>query len=173
MHLLAAQKGELADPEEAVDLGQDPADVVFVSAADTELAAMASAHDPAKGSLRLVNLTALAHPMSVDEWVAKTVRGSRLVIVRCLGGAGYWRYGLEQLLAVCGDAGRLLIVLPGDDKPDASLDDFDRSDPALRDRLWSYLVEGGPANANALLDLAFAAARGTSDIAAAPGCRRS
>jgi len=38
MHLLLAQKGSLADADEAIDLGQDPADIVFVSAADTEIA---------------------------------------------------------------------------------------------------------------------------------------
>ena len=164
MHLLAAQKGQLAEPDEAIDLGQDPADVVFVSAADTELASLADAHDPSLGTLRLVNLTALAHPMSVDQWVERTAARSRLVVVRCLGGASYWPYGLERLLA----SGVPLVVLPGDDKPDASLDAFDRGPAALRERLWSYLIEGGPTNAAHFLRLAFAAAAGVADLDAAP-----
>ena len=40
MHLLAAQPGSISDGAEAVDLGQDPADLVVLSAADTELAAL-------------------------------------------------------------------------------------------------------------------------------------
>jgi len=44
MHLLLAQKGTIADGEEAIDLGQSPGDILFLSAADTELAAIAAAH---------------------------------------------------------------------------------------------------------------------------------
>ena len=41
MHLLLAQPGEVTDGSEAVDLGQSPADVIILTAADTELAALA------------------------------------------------------------------------------------------------------------------------------------
>ena len=40
MHLLAATPGAISDGSEPVDLGQTPADIVFISAADTELAAL-------------------------------------------------------------------------------------------------------------------------------------
>jgi len=43
MHLLAATPGSVDEGQEPVDLGQSPADVVFISAADTELAALSSA----------------------------------------------------------------------------------------------------------------------------------
>ena len=38
MHLLAAQPGALSDNDEAIDLEQSPGAVVFLSAADTDLA---------------------------------------------------------------------------------------------------------------------------------------
>ena len=38
MHLLLAQRGTIADEGEAIDLGQAPADICVLSAADTELA---------------------------------------------------------------------------------------------------------------------------------------
>ncbi len=41
MHLLLAQKGTIAEGTEAIDLGQTPGDVLFLSAADTELASLA------------------------------------------------------------------------------------------------------------------------------------
>ncbi|WP_455429134.1 hypothetical protein [Fodinicurvata halophila] len=43
MHLLAAQPGRVSDGSEAVDLGQTPGDIVFLSAADTELASLSTA----------------------------------------------------------------------------------------------------------------------------------
>ena len=69
MHLLQAQLGEISDGTEPVDPGQSPADILFISAADTELAglseARASLGDDAP-TLRLAQLGWLAHPY----WVA-------------------------------------------------------------------------------------------------------
>ena len=43
MHLLAATPGAISDGSEPIDPGQTPGDVVFLSAADTELAALSEA----------------------------------------------------------------------------------------------------------------------------------
>ena len=43
MHLLAATSGSIDDGSEPFDLGQSPADIVFISAADTELAGLSEA----------------------------------------------------------------------------------------------------------------------------------
>ena len=43
MHLLQAQPGEISDGAEPVDASQTPADIIFISAADTELAALSEA----------------------------------------------------------------------------------------------------------------------------------
>jgi hypothetical protein len=52
MHLLLAQKGTLSDGDgEALDLGQTPGHICFLSAADTELASLAGAHQE-RGSKR-------------------------------------------------------------------------------------------------------------------------
>jgi cobaltochelatase CobN len=123
MHLLAATPGTVDDGQEPVDLGQTPADVVVISAADTELAALseARAEMPKPPALRLANLTHLKHPMSVDLHIDQCATKSRLVIARLLGGLGYWRYGAEQYAARLHAAGIPLALLPGDDKEDAEL----------------------------------------------------
>ncbi|MBT6286197.1 MAG: hypothetical protein HOI96_13600, partial [Rhodospirillaceae bacterium] len=90
MHLLAVTPGVVSDGAEAVDLGQTPGDIVFLSAADTELAALAGAQARAGAgvpSLRLANFLQLRHHMSVDLYVENMVSNARLVIVRLLGGA--------------------------------------------------------------------------------------
>ena len=69
MHLLAAQPGAIDNGADPVDLGQTPAEVVFISAADTELAALSEARAAIEAdapSLRLASLNHLQHPMSVD-----------------------------------------------------------------------------------------------------------
>ena len=153
MHLLAATPGAISDGSEPVDLGQTPADVVLISAADTELAALAEARAEMKDppTLRLANMMHLAHPMSVDLHLDDCATKSGLVIARILGGAGYWKYGLTQYAARLHDAGVPVAFLPGDDKPDPELRGLSTVSGTDYDALWSYLVEGGPQNSiNAL-----------------------
>src|SRR5260370_14534528 len=44
-----------------------------------------------------------------------------------------------------------LALVPGDDKPDPELAQLSTLDPQQVRRLWRYLAEGGPANADNLL----------------------
>ncbi|HUF86003.1 MAG TPA: cobaltochelatase subunit CobN [Thermohalobaculum sp.] len=150
MHLLLAQPGEVGDGAEPVDLAQDPAELIVISAADTELAALAEARaqlGPAAPSMRLASLLHLTHPMSVDLYLDRTAAKSRLVVARVLGGEGYWPYGLEQFAARLGAAGIPFAALPGDDKHDSALRRASTLAPEHYDALWAYLVEGGPENA--------------------------
>jgi len=163
MHLLLAQPGEISDGSEAVDLGQTPADVIVISAADTELAALSEARSTlgeAAPSLRLASLLHLAHPMSVDLYLDQTATKAKLVIARVLGGEGYWPYGIEQFAARLGEAGIAFVALPGDDKPDEALRRASTVDEADWYALWAYFVEGGPENAANLLRMADAMVRG-------------
>jgi cobaltochelatase CobN len=154
VHLLAAKPGAISDGSEAVDLGQSAGDIVVLSAADTELAGLAQAHAalPAGApSLRLANLLFLAHNLSVDKYVEDTLQHARLVIVRLLGGARYWPYGIEQVSDCCRRRGIALAVLPGDDQPDPELTALSTLDAPTVHRLWQYCVQGGPANARNFL----------------------
>ncbi len=154
MHLLQVQPGRIDDWEEAVDLGQTPADLVFISAADTELASLAEARADLGAdacTLRLANLVHLRHPMSVDMHISACAEGSRLVVARILGGAGYWPYGTEQYAARLGAAGVPFAALPGDDKPDPELRRISTVSRDAWEQLLAYLVEGGPENARNFL----------------------
>ena len=164
MHLLLAQKGTIADGREAIDLGQTPGDILFLSAADTELASIAAAHRARNSQtrLRLASLATLAHAMSVDTYVERTARHAKLIVIRALGGAGYFRYVLEALLSVAVAHGIRLVALPGDDRPDEGLASFNRIDDKDRKALWAYLNEGGAENADRFLAYADALVFGGS-----------
>ena len=43
MHLLATTQGTIADGSAAVDLGQNPGDIIVLASADTEIALLAAA----------------------------------------------------------------------------------------------------------------------------------
>ncbi|MFQ5984013.1 MAG: cobaltochelatase subunit CobN [Alphaproteobacteria bacterium] len=157
MHLLAAQPGGIADGSQAVDLGQTPGEIVVLSAADTELACLAAARarlGPGFPSLRLANLLNLTHNLSVDTYVEDVVAHAWLVVVRALGGVSYWRYGVEQVHAVCRERGIPLAFLPGDDQPDPELAAFSLLAPEATHRLWQYCIHGGLENATSFLGYA-------------------
>ncbi len=169
MHLLLAQQGTISDGEEAIDLGQSPGDVLLLSAADTELAAIATAYDEAAAgfSLRLASLMSLKHPMSVDAYVERTARHAKLIVVRALGGASYFHYALEALHAAAARSGALIAVLPGDSKPDAGLTPFSNVPLEDLNALWAYLIEGGDGNSRAFLGYAGAMLSGAEKPEAA------
>ncbi|MGI9373485.1 MAG: cobaltochelatase subunit CobN [Hyphomicrobiales bacterium] len=156
MHLLAIQSGVIDDGSEAMDLGQTPGDVVVISAADSELSALARANtDGASGvSLRLANQMQLTHNLSVDTYIDNTLCAAKLVVLRLLGGKAYWSYGVDQVVAAARQYGFKLACLPGDAQRDEALMALGNIAPDEADALWGYLVEGGPENARGFLDYA-------------------
>src|SRR5215469_3416706 len=156
MHLLAATPGVIVDGSEAVDLAQSPGDIVLLSSADTDIALLAAAQsrlraqDPIAPRLRLAPIARLGHNFSIDLYM-ETVARARLVIARLLGGSAYWPYGVERLVETCRAHGIPLALLPGDDKPDPELTRLSTLEAEPVHRMWRYLAEGGPANAENLL----------------------
>ncbi len=144
MHVLATQLASLDEVDQAVDLAQSPADIVVLSFSDSDLSALAAAWQSDAErlpTLRLASLKRLKHPMSVDLHVDKVVARARTVIVRCLGGLDYWRYGLERIADAARDNGLLFAALPGDDRPDPRLASMSTASPetmALLDRFFRF-----------------------------------
>ncbi|CCD85301.1 Aerobic cobaltochelatase subunit CobN [Bradyrhizobium sp. ORS 285] len=150
MHLLATSGADLDDLEQAVDLAQSPADIVVLSFSDSDLSALGEAWTGASAelpTLRLASLKRLKHPMSVDLYIDNVIVGARAVVVRCLGGLDYWRYGMERIAAVCRSRKILFAALPGDDRADDRLDDLSTLPKDATARLYGYLHEGGVGNA--------------------------
>ncbi|MBN9027565.1 MAG: cobaltochelatase subunit CobN, partial [Rhizobiales bacterium] len=148
MHLVAGEMERIDDGGSAVDLDQSPGDIIILSAADTELAAFASAfaREPEGPSLRLANLMQLTHPYSVDLYLEKTVTKAKLVFIRMMGGVGYWPYGLEALRALSRAGGPQMVVVPGEDRWDAALEAYTTVAPEIAQKLWRYCAEGGAVN---------------------------
>ena len=157
MHLLNAQPGSVIDGSEALDLGQTPGQILVLSSADTDLAALSMAREElGQGfpTLRLANVMQLSHHMSVDLYCEEIVKSAELVIIRLLGGVNYWSYGVEQVSKTCASNGSVIAFLPGDDQPDEVLMSHSSLPPESCHRLWQYLVHGGSKNAREFLNFA-------------------
>ncbi|CAH1663460.1 cobaltochelatase subunit CobN [Chelatococcus asaccharovorans] len=156
MHLLPVTAVGLDQAETPIDLGQTPAEMVILSFTDTDLAALATAHERAGKSLptlRLANLQRLRHPLSVDLYVEEVVDKARIVVMRCLGGLDYLDYGLNEIAASCIRRGAILVALAGDDRPDERLAALSRADGDLYAALDGYFRAGGVDNCGAALAL--------------------
>ncbi|MEC8673472.1 MAG: cobaltochelatase subunit CobN, partial [Pseudomonadota bacterium] len=162
MHLLRVEEGgALYDSDEAVDLGQPPGDIVILTSADTEVSLLSAAVAAFQCDgnevrtdaprLRVANYLSLSHPFSVDRYIANTVAGARLVVVRLLGGSAYWSYGVQQLRAQAVSGGVPVVFLPGDARPDPELDYLSSFDTEVCRSLSAYLDAGGKDNALAFL----------------------
>ena len=161
MHILLRERHGLEETAAAEDLGHAAADLVVLSFSDSDLAAFASAWRSGREtlpSLRLANLRRLAHPLSVDLYLQKTLSGARGILIRLLGGVDYWRYGVEQVSALAAARGIALAIVPGDGRPDPRLDAASNLPPSTLRRLKTLCDSGGPDSARAALaQLALAA----------------
>ena len=174
MHLLSAQAGAIQQEGEAIDLAQSPGDYIFASSADSELAMLAGAADRAgENGLRLANTLRLSNNLSVDMWVEQTVAHARLVVLRLIGGAAYFQYGVDELTALCTNRNIPLVLLPGDANPDPILQTRSTVHPDDWSSLHRLFIAGGPDNADAILQsfaaLATPLPLGERSAAQAPG----
>ena len=147
MHVPRIETRTLDETVEAVDLGQTPADIVFLSFSDSDLNALARAHDAfpePKPTLRIASLAALRHPFSIDLYLERVCAHAKLVVARVLGGADYWRYGVDELSALARRSGVKLALLPGDRRRDPRLDDASTLERGAALRNLALFRRGGP-----------------------------
>ncbi len=135
-------------------IAQEPADIVLLTAADTEVltwsAAIARLPDGFP-TVRALNLDRLRDRRARDAYLDDVLQESRVVVLRALGGLGYWREQLEEIHLLARAHDLALCVLPGDAAPDAELAALGTVPLPVADRVLHYCCEGGLDNATALL----------------------
>ncbi|MEO8242223.1 MAG: cobaltochelatase subunit CobN [bacterium] len=154
MHVVFRESHGLEETATPFDPAQDPADMVVLSFSDSDLGAFAAGWHRAAGrmpSLRLCNLVALRHPLSVDTYVEKTLSGAKAILVRLIGGEAYWPYGLTSLRDLAQRHNIALAVLPADGRPDPALDDYSTVPTSTLRRLTDLCDAGGAVAAQAAL----------------------
>jgi cobaltochelatase CobN len=147
MHLLRTTTRLIDQGDSAVDLGQSPADFVFLSFSDSDLGIVAAALEAAPElCARLAPLSMLKHPYSIDLYVERIASKARFMLVRLLGGLDYWRYGAEELATAARKHGVALAIVPGDARRDARLDALSTLSADRLERIWATFEAGGAAN---------------------------
>ena len=184
MHLLPRDIHSLDDSGTAIDLGQTPADITFLSFSDSELQLLTRLHEQEDyPGLRCAQLATLKHPYSVDLYLDSVASHAKLIIVRLLGGKDYWSYGVEQLEILARKREIKLAIVPGDVVDDMRLARASTLKAEVLERIWRFFQEGGPDNLRNLLRYAASLAgremdwRDSAPVASAgyfaKGCRVS
>ncbi|BBU57047.1 hypothetical protein KU6B_33120 [Mameliella alba] len=157
MHVIFRESHGLEESETPTDLAQSPADLVVLSFSDSDLGAFAAGWERGGGregrmpSLRLANIAALKHPLSVDTYVEQTLEGAKGILIRLIGGVPYWSYGIQQIAALAQAKGIALAVLPGDGRVDTRLDEVSTLPVSTLRRLAHLCDAGGAVAAQAAL----------------------
>ncbi|MFM1843199.1 MAG: CobN component of cobalt chelatase involved in biosynthesis [Cyanobacteriota bacterium] len=151
MHRLATLPGGWTpDTDGVVMVEQTPAPMIILTAADTDIQAIASAlpHLPPQfPALRVCNLLNLQQAFSIDDYVEQVLSQARVIVLRLLGGRSYWSYGLEVVKELASQHPELcLFVLPGDDRPDPELISQSTVPLKAAHHLWQYFAQGGVTN---------------------------
>ncbi|MGA7937439.1 MAG: cobaltochelatase subunit CobN [Kovacikia sp.] len=155
MHRLATIPGGWNPSTDGVIfVEQEPAPIVVMTAADTDIqtlaAALAQLPEDFPG-LRVVNLLQLQQQLAIDTYADDVLAKARVIIVRLIGGQPYWSYGLEIVEQTAKQTGADLIVIPGDERPDPTLLSHSTAPLFVVNQVWQYFIEAGVENYQNLL----------------------
>ena len=177
MHVVFRESHGLEETGVAFDPGQTPADLVVLSFSDSDLGAFAAGWHRADGrlpTLRLQNIVALTHPVSVDTYAESVLGQAKGILIRVIGGESYWAYGLATVQDLARRHSIALAVLPADGRPDPRLDALSTLPVSTLRRLSALCEAGGAVAAQAALaQLAIAAGLYAGPVAgdkAVPDC---
>ena len=155
MHRIATISGGWnQSTDSVVFVDQQPAPIVIITAADTDIQTLAAATANLPDDfpqIRVVNVLQLQQQIAIDTYAEEVLEQAQVIIVRLIGGQSYWSYGLEVVKETVANTGAILIVLPGDERPDPSLTSHSTASLTMVNQAWQYFIEAGVSNYQNLL----------------------
>ncbi|MFZ0502331.1 MAG: cobaltochelatase subunit CobN [Chthoniobacterales bacterium] len=148
MHWTATEPGQL-DAERALTLiEQTPGEIVFLSAADTELYAVASIWREQFGSrLRVASAFPLRQPVAADHYIDQVIRKAKLVVARLLGGKAYFAHFLQGLSDLREENSEpQFLILSGSDLDEPELAGISDFAGPIRAKIFGMFRHGGREN---------------------------
>ncbi|MCG8309240.1 MAG: cobaltochelatase subunit CobN [Cytophagales bacterium] len=158
MHRIATIPGGWNPGGEGVMyIDQSPGDIVFLSAADTELHLLNEVYtslckEKKLPGLRMVNLLYLKQEYTIDTYAEEVLSKAKVIVANLLGGYAYYPYLVEVLQELSDAESIPLILLPGY-APDVDTMSRSTADLDFVQKLWQYVRAGGQNNFNGFLKL--------------------
>ncbi|PZV19493.1 MAG: cobaltochelatase subunit CobN [Pseudanabaena sp.] len=155
MHRIATISGGWnQSTDSVVFVDQQPAPIIIITAADTDIQTLAAATARLPEDfpqIRVANVLQLQQQIAIDTYAEEVLALAKVIIVRLIGGQSYWSYGLEVVKETVANTGAILIVLPGDERPDPNLTSHSTTTLTLVNQAWQYFIEAGVENYHNLL----------------------
>ncbi|WP_281989605.1 cobaltochelatase subunit CobN [Aquimarina aggregata] len=159
MHLVATIPGGWnPNDDEIFYIEQQPGDIVFLSAGDTEIHTMNESYKQlyeTEGdtlpSLRMTNLVYLKQELTIDTYLEEVLEKAKVIICSMLGGISYYKYLIESLVELQERIGNTILFLPAHE-PDFELMKLSSVDIQIAHQSRQYLQEGGKENSVAFLN---------------------
>ena len=127
------------------------AELLFITTADTEIAAAARATELLPEDFPEVRCANPARLEDTGSFLDEALTETRAVLVRLLGGRGAWPEGFEELLRRSNELGIPLLAFGGESEPDAELTALSTAPSGAVAEAFEYLRWGGVANTANLL----------------------
>ncbi|HEU4494748.1 MAG TPA: cobaltochelatase subunit CobN [Rubrobacteraceae bacterium] len=127
------------------------AKLLFITTADTEIAAAARATELLPEDFPEVRCANPARLEDTGSFLDEALTETRAVLVRLLGGRGAWPEGFEELLRRSDELGIPLLAFGGESEPDAELTALSTAPSGAVAEAFEYLRWGGVANTANLL----------------------
>jgi len=134
------------------DLIEQPsADCIFLTSVKSDLNLIANLENEDIGSIknniRALNIQYLETSAQIDHYINKTIKKTKLVVIRLFGDRGTWSYGLEQIsLWRELNQNKKLLVLSGTKEQDLELNELSSINTKISIKLSILLREGGRDN---------------------------
>ncbi len=159
MHLIATIPGGWNPNDDGIFyIEQQPGDIVFLSAGDTEIHTLNEAYKELyrlEGdelpSLRMTNLVYLKQELTIDTYLEEVLEKAKVIVCSMLGGLSYYKYLVESLVTLQERTGNTVLFLPAHE-PDFELMKLSSVDIQIAHQCRQYLQEGGKQNAITLLN---------------------
>ena len=152
MHLIATIPGGWNPDDDGVFyIEQQPGDIVFLSAGDTEIHTMNEAykllHEKENDlpSLRMANLVYLKQELTIDNYIEDVLSKAKVIICSLLGGISYYKYLVESLVELQEDTHCVLLFIPAHE-PDYELMTLSSVELQMVHQCRQYLQHGGKKN---------------------------
>ncbi|WP_103865725.1 cobaltochelatase subunit CobN [Aquimarina sp. I32.4] len=158
MHLIATIPGGWNPNDDGIFyIEQQPGDIVFLSAADTEIHTFNEAYKEVYEtgeelpSLRMTNLVYLKQELTIDTYLEEVLEKAKVIVCSMLGGVSYYKYLVESLVDLQERIGNTILFLPAHE-PDFELMQLSSVDIQIVHQCRQYLQEGGKRNTIALFN---------------------
>lgn len=149
MHLSIKHSAALDAEEIAVNPTQSPADILFLSFTDSDLACMAEVAKN-ENNIRLTSIANLKHPLSVDLYIEQVASHAKIILLRLLGGYDWWKYGVDELHKLAVAKNIELIMISGC-HADERLAELSTAPKELVYAVDACFTQGGVENAKRVL----------------------